>query len=388
MLFDTEDEEDLFEVDNDPEELVDASFQVVAARAQADLIGHKEIEKNLLDLFASKRHPHAIIFAGPNGVGKSTMAFRLARYLLKTSEDEYNETMMGSSLFGAPTKEIAKDLSVAANDQVFSKVAASGHPDLLTIERLYDEKKDRRKTEVTVDEIRKIAPFMRKTPAIDGGWRIVIVDDADTMNRNSQNSILKILEEPPEKSLLILVTHRIGALLPTILSRASVQSFYPLSEQEIKTFLARSNPKLQGDNLDLVIDIAEGSLGRSLTLANSENFEVIAQTLDLLTAWPSLDWTKIQYFADSLGKGATPGSQQAFQECLLWLSGSILKSKASDKPVFKAFDRFSSLANQVSLAGWLQICDLLREHFTRVQVGTLDKKFMVMGAFTIFENNA
>jgi hypothetical protein len=72
---------------------------------------------------------------------------------------------------------------------------------------------------------------------------------------------------------------------------------------------------------------------------------------------------------------------------LLWFAGSILKSKASGNPAFKAFDRFSRLSNEVSLAGWLQICDLLREHFTRVQIGNLDKKFMVMGAYTVFENN-
>lgn len=386
MLFD--DFEDEIDEDNDyTDDAEELSGELPEPRAQSALIGHSDIEKKLLDLFKSGRHPHAIIFAGPQGVGKATMAFRLARYLLKSSEDEYNNALAGPSMFG-DEPVVAKDLNVDSKDQVFSKVAAGGHPDLLTIERLYDEKKDRRKTEVSVDEIRKIAPFMRKTPAIDGGWRIVIVDDADTMNRNSQNSILKILEEPPEKSLLILVTHRLGALLPTILSRASVQNFYPLEPQILKDFLSRVNSRLLTEDKDLVISMAEGSLGRSVDYADEKNLAVITQAFQLLSSWPKLDWVKIQYFADTLGKGATPEAQAALQDSLLWLSSSLLKAKAAGTAIPSGLERFSTLWQEVSLAGWLQICDTLKDHFTRIQTGNLDKRFMVMGAFTIFETHA
>ncbi len=386
MLFD-ELEEELFDAHDDgaDEEAEEAvSGELPPPRAQSELIGHADIEKKLLNLFESKRHPHAIIFAGPQGIGKSTMAFRLARYLLKTSEDANDP--QGFDMFGGPP-EPAKNLHVDVKDQVFSKVAAGGHPDLLTIERLYDEKKDRRKAEVSVEEIRRIAPFMRKTPAVDGGWRIVIVDDADTMNRNSQNSILKILEEPPEKSLIILITHRLGALLPTILSRASVENFYPLDNNLLKDTLSRVNPKLSADNRDLVISMAEGSLGRALEYADDKNLAVIAQSFELLAEWPRLDWTKIQYFSDTMGRGATDESQHSFQDGLMWLAGSLLKAKAANRAVPVGLERFSGIMADVSLAGWLQICDTLNQHFTRVQTGNLDKKFMVMGAFMVFENN-
>ncbi len=385
MLFDDFEEE----FDDDDEFTPDTTqelFENPEPRAQHLLIGHADIEKKLLDLFQSGRNPHAIIFAGPQGIGKATMAFRLARYLLKSAEDETNNSLLGPSMFGDEA-DIAKDLNVDAKDQVFSKVAAGGHPDLLTIERLYDDKKDRRKTEVSVDEVRKIAPFMRKTPAIDGGWRIVIVDDADTMNRNSQNSILKILEEPPEKSLLILVTHRPGALLPTIFSRSSLINFYPLDEKLLIDFLSRVNPRLDKDDKELVINMAEGSLGRAIGYADDKNMEVIKQTFELLKDWPKLDWVKIQYFSETMGKGATPEAQAAFQDYLLWLSASLLKAKATGLPVSPALKAFSCMGEEVSLARWLQICDTLKEHFTRIHTGNLDKRFAVMGAFTIFENN-
>lgn len=385
MLFDdfedeVEEDEDFHE---DPEVV---SESLPEPRGQSILIGHSDIEKKLLDLFQGKRHPHAIIFSGSEGIGKATMAFRLARYLLKSSEDEYNNALMGPSMFG-DEPVAAKDLFVDPKDPVFSKVAAGGHPDLLTIERLYDEKKDRRKTEISVDEIRKIAPFMRKTPAVDGGWRIVIVDDADTMNRNSQNSILKILEEPPEKSLLILVTHRLGALLPTILSRSSVQNFYSLENQLLKDFLAKINPKLLTENKDLIVKMAEGSLGRTVDYADDTNMAVIGQSFDLLADWPEFDWSRIQYFADTVAKGSTQEAQKSFSDGLLWLSSSLLKAKASGSSIPSGMERFSRISREVSLAGWLQICDSLREHFTRVQIGSLDKKFMVMGAYMVFENN-
>lgn len=387
MLFD-EMEEELFEADDDNIEVEETiSGELPQPRVQTDLIGHADIERYLLKLFSGNRHPHAIIFAGPIGIGKSTMAFRLARYLLKTSEDEYNEAAMGSGLFG-DTKDPAPNLYVEAKDPVASKVASAGHPDFLTIERLYDEKKDRRKTEVSVDEIRRIAPFMRKTPAVDGGWRIVVVDDADTMNRNSQNSILKILEEPPEKSLLILITHRLGALLPTILSRASVLNFYPLEDRLLMDALGKINSSLTPDERNLVVAMAQGSLGGALLYAEQKNSDVILQSYSLLADFPKFDWTKIQLFADTLGKGATTEVQQSFQDGLLWLAQTALKTKAADSALPIPLEPYRSLYEKVSLAGWLQICDSLTEHFTRIHTGNLDKRFMVMGAYMVFENNA
>ena len=386
MLFDDE-EDNLFDDDLiDIEETDTVMGDMPAPRAQHALSGHSDIEQKLLNLFQSGRHPHALIFSGPSGIGKATMAFRLARFLLKQAEDEYNEQMMGAGLFG-DEKQPPQNLHVDPKDPVFGKVAAGGHPDLLTIERLYDDKKDRRKTEVSVDEIRKIAPFMRKTPAIEGGWRIVIVDDADTMNRSSQNSILKILEEPPTKSLIILVTHRLGALLPTILSRASVINFYPLSDDVLTEFLTRINPKLLAEHKTMIVNMAEGSLGRAIDYADDKNFPIITQSLDILAKLPKFDWNSIQHFADNLGRGATPEMQKSFQDVLVWFSSSFAMSAATGRDLPPALKPAARLLSEVSLAGWLQICDRLNEHFTRVQTGNLDKRYMVMGAFTVFENN-
>src|SRR4029077_13207291 len=109
-------------------------------------------------------------------------------------------------------------LAVAPESGVFRRVAAAGHADLLTVERAYDPRRRRLRSEIVVDDTRAIAAFLRLTPA-EGGWRVVVVDGADEMNRNAANALLKILEEPPSRALLLLVAHSPGRLLPTIRSR-------------------------------------------------------------------------------------------------------------------------------------------------------------------------
>ena len=150
--------------------------------------------------------PHAVLMTGPRGIGKATLAYRFARFVLthgatgRTAPDCRRMT----SLAGHP-----------ADCGVFRRVASGGHADLLAVERAYDPRRRRLRSEIVVDDTREIAAFLRLTAA-EGGWRVVIVDGADEMNRNAANALLKILEEPPRHALLLLVAHSPGRLLPTI----------------------------------------------------------------------------------------------------------------------------------------------------------------------------
>src|SRR4029077_16302490 len=122
----------------------------------------------------------------------------------------------------------AEGLAIAPDSGAFRRVASGGHGDLLTVERAYALRRRRLRGEIIVDNTREIGAFLRLTPA-EGGWRVVIVDGADEMNRNAANSLLKILEEPPRRTLLVLVAHSVGLLLPTIRSRCRHISLPPLS---------------------------------------------------------------------------------------------------------------------------------------------------------------
>lgn len=371
MLFDDmEDDDDKMFDDMDASDLVDApaeSTEIPVPRATATLIGHRAIEQQLLHMLDHHRFPHGLIFSGLEGVGKSVMAYRLARYLF--SKDGKADDTLG--LFGdAP--EPATSLYIPPTDPVFARVASGGNADLLLIERPFDEKTGRFKGSVPVEEIRKIAPFMRKTASQQDGWRIVIVDDADTMTRSSQNSLLKILEEPPEKALLILIAHRAGALLPTIYSRCVHIPFAPLSDDDIRGALAG---RCAADKIPLMVSMAEGSLGAALEYADDQHADVIAQTIALLQDGQRLRWNEIQTFADFFGTKGNDDSQRIFKETLLWVASGVVRNKIS------GFDGLKS----APLARKLKIYDDLRAHFDRCQLGNLDKRFLIIGAYMVFE---
>ena len=136
-------------------------------------------------------------------------------------------------MFGAPV-DGEPGLAVSPESGVFRRVAAGGHADLLTVERAFDPRRKRLRNEIVVDDVREIGTFLHLTAA-EGGWRVVIVDGADAMNRNAGNALLKILEEPPQRALLLIVAHSPGRLLPTIRSRCRQMKLSPLPAASVRT---------------------------------------------------------------------------------------------------------------------------------------------------------
>lgn len=381
MLFDNIDDEDhkIF-LDEEDENLFDLPPQSSAPpadmptpRATEILIGHTSIEQQLLYMLDHHRFPHGFIFSGLEGVGKSVMAYRLARYLFsKDHKSEDSSGLFGETLARPSSPTPSSSLYTSPTDPVFARVASGGNPDLLLIERPFDEKTGRIRGSLPVEEIRKIAPFMRKTASVESGWRIVIVDDADTMTRSSQNSLLKILEEPPEKALLILIAHRAGALLPTIYSRCVHIPFAPLPDDDIRRSLLGRCPDHQ---IPLIISMAEGSLGAALEYADGQHADLIGQAIGLLQDGQGLRWNDIQIFADFFGNKGNDDSQRIFKETMLWVASGIVRNKIN------GFDRLKS----APLGRKLKIHDDLRIHFDKCQSGNLDKRFLIMGAYMVFE---
>ena len=360
ILFDEPDSSDLMDVPAEAEE-------IPVPRATTNLLGHAEIEKQLLSMLDGGRFPHGLIFSGMEGIGKSVMAYRLARFLF--AQDEKQDDTF--SMFGdAP--EPATSLYVSPTDPVFSRVVSGGNADLMIVERPLDEKTGLIKGSVPVDEIRKIAPFMRKTASVENGWRIVILDDADTMTRQSQNSLLKILEEPPEKSLLILVAHRAGALLPTIYSRCIHIPFAPLSDDVMK---AAISSRCATDKIPLILSMAEGSLGAAYEYTEDQNADLISQTIGLLNDGQKLRWSDIQIFADFFGNKGNEDAQRIFRETMLWLASGLIRNRVAGFDALKA----------QSMAKKIKIYDDLRAHFDRCMLGNLDKRFLIIGAYMAFE---
>lgn len=348
---------------------------------------HETVEQDLLKWYQSDRMPHALIFSGIKGIGKATMAYRIARFLLKEGAEE----LAGESLFGdAPLP--SENLNISSDHNIFKKVASGGHPDMMVIERQFDDKKNRLKAGLEVDQIRKVAPFMRMT-ASSGKWRIVIIDDADTMNRNSQNGILKILEEPPENSLIILVTHNLGSLIPTIRSRCRLVNFHPLDTQTVTSLLKKGlNDDLPSNEKDMLAKLAEGSIGRAMEYALEENISTLRKLAEIINEWPNQGkhFNRLDIFALSelVSQNGKEHAFQTMQQSLNWLLGKMTRACITgtlELPPPYDETKLLQRTKHNSLASWVEICDKLKEHFINADKGNLDKRQITLDAFRILE---
>ena len=347
-------------------------------------LGHEQVETKLLDLINSGNMPHAVIFSGPVGIGKSTMAFRLARYLLKHGTADSAQ----DSLFGDAPLE-ATNLNVAADDPVFTKVAAGGHPDLLTLEYSLEPKKVGKQADIDVYTARKVAPFLRMTSA-DGGWRVVIIDNADRLNRNAQNALLKILEEPPSNALLVLVTHRLGAMIPTIRSRCRTINFEPLKEDALSQLMKQEiGNTISRDDQALLSAITGGSMGLAQKFVETGGLETTQTILGLLERWPDFNKVEIHHLAESAGRQGQDAAFDNIERVFLWIAEQIIFTKAKGEgavpsaPLDKGF--ITSMSNAYALPKWLEIFENLKAHFTQARFSNLDKKQAVLHAFNLIK---
>ncbi|MGE0420318.1 MAG: DNA polymerase III subunit delta', partial [Acetobacteraceae bacterium] len=241
-------------------------------RANLNLFGHEAAEATLLDAIQGGRMHHAWLITGPEGVGKATLAYRFARRLLAGRPTEFS-------------------LTVPPTHPVFRRVAAGSHADLMTVERGINEKTKRMRTQIAVEDVRRINTFMALTPA-EGGWRVAIVDGADEMNQASSNALLKILEEPPARAILLLTCSAPGRLPATIRSRCRRLRLNPLDDAAMACALSDILPDMTEEERGRLLTLAEGSPGRALLMAEEEGVKLAAMVDKLLADLPNLPPTR------------------------------------------------------------------------------------------------
>ena len=234
------------------------------------LFGHDAAEAAFLDAFTSGRMHHAWLITGPKGIGKATLAWRIARFLLATPMEA------ADALFAAPPPET---LDISPDHPVAHRIHALSEPGLFLLRRPWDRDRKRLKTAITVDEVRKLTDFFGLS-AGGNGRRVVIVDAAEEMNQNAANALLKMLEEPPQNAVLLLVSHRPSRLLPTIRSRCRTLPLAPLPPDAMASALHQAG--IEADDSAALAELAAGSVGEAVALIGQEGLTLYAEIMALV----------------------------------------------------------------------------------------------------------
>ncbi|GAB3131263.1 DNA polymerase III subunit delta' [Novispirillum itersonii] len=336
------------------------------------LLGHADAEHQVLDAWNAGRMHHAWLITGPRGIGKATFAYRVARFVLSQGDGP-------SGLFGPPDT-----LDIPPESPAFRQIAQGAHGDFRVVERQWDEKKKRFRGEIIVDSVRGVGEFLAMTA---GGWKVVLVDAADEMNRNAANAILKVLEEPSKRSLLLLLAHNPARLLPTIRSRCRHLALRPPSEADALTLLARARPDLPRDDAEAMLRLSDGSIGRALELADEGGLQHYHAMITLLRSLPKLDGMALHAFADKVSR-----SEETFTITadLLqwWLARAIAAGGRRQEPVEiipgeNGLTR--SLLAAAPLDRWVEVWEKIGHLFERTGAVALDKKTVLLSVFAQIE---
>ena len=291
----------------------DEDADVLSPRQTSVLFGHTEAENALLDSYRQGRIPHAWLIGGPPGIGKATLAYRLARFVLAHPDPN------------APEVQNAKSLGVEPDHPVARRVAAQAQADLLVLERVINEQTGKLYTVIRVDDVRRTVSFFGSTAGA-GGWRIAIVDAVDDLQREGANALLKVLEEPPERTLLLLISHAPGRELATIRSRCRRLLLRPLEPADVARAVAAASGR-RADEAEVreAAAASDGSVARALRLLDGSALALRQKVLDLFAQLPDPDPRALHALGDALG-GNEPQTLATFMDMVDgWLSTRLTR---------------------------------------------------------------
>lgn len=350
----------------------DQSAEIAHPRETTSLVGHERAEAAFLEAYRGGRLPHAWLIAGPRGIGKATLAYRFARFVLSQ-----------------PSAENVESLAIPTTSQAFQRVAAGSHGDLMAIERAADEKSGRLRAEIVVDDVRKLHHFFTMTSA-ETPWRIAVVDSADEMNRNAANALLKLLEEPPARGLLLLVAHTPGRLLPTIRSRCRRLDLRPLSIEAVSDVIGLRRPDIHGAERLALAHLSGGSPGRALEIAASGGMDFYHDLTAHLERLPNLDIPALYGFADRLADRGNEGLFRTFASLLEdWFYRLILAASAGPNALGEGHEvderdkaLMARFAKAKPVDRWLALREELIALFAQAEGLKLDQRQVVIDCFT------
>ncbi|MFT3730806.1 MAG: DNA polymerase III subunit delta' [Hyphomicrobium sp.] len=342
------------------------------------LYGQEAAQAVFAEALASGRMHHAWLLAGPAGIGKATLAYQVARAALAQPDER--------DLFG-------QGLAIEPQSRTDRQVLALSHPSLLVVRRTYDPKTKRFSQIIPVDEVRRLKNFLALS-AGEEGRRVVIVDSADDLNQNAANALLKSLEEPPGRTIFLLVTSAPGRLLATIRSRCRVITMEPLSASDLKRAAAQAltaveKPLPDDVEWDKLLPLAGGSVGRALTLLGGGGLALQARIDQILGGLPKLDLRAVHGLADELQSPLQDAKFQLFMDLLQSSLGRLISAAATGEGAARDIELGRRLTGADGGAGRLATFAELWETLARDKADTvtlnLDRKSFILGSFARLE---
>ncbi|HEX8164983.1 MAG TPA: DNA polymerase III subunit delta' [Beijerinckiaceae bacterium] len=323
-------------------------------REQAALFGHAEAEAAFLDGVRSRRLHHAWLIGGPEGIGKATLAYRVARFLLA---------------HGGTVPPGATTLAVDPQNPAARQVAARSHPDLAVVRRGLRKDGKGYSQEIGVDHVRRALDLFAST-AGRGGYRVCMVDAADDLNASSGNALLKVIEEPPPRSVFLVVSHAPQRLLPTIRSRCRKLQLRPLSEPDLLAVIRSLGPPWADTpeaDLSRAAALAEGSVRRAIEMLDEDKAAIVAGTEALLSELPRLDMRRVVQLAEKVSPRGTEGDLKlALDTAMAWVSKG-LEARAAAGPA--------------RLAPLVEVCEKVARAAREAEIYNLDKRPVVIALF-------
>lgn len=323
----------------------------IIPRNNAYLLGFEEEEKFLLEAWKNNTLHNSWLFSGIEGIGKATLAYKFARFILSADHNQ---------------KEKYTSLDVGENSVIFKLVANNSHPDMKIIERDYTET-DRKKiiksikdgeqmsneelkglkksAFIRIDDVRTINEFLSKRSGNDG-WRVVIVDSIDDMNSASANAILKVLEEPPYKTLMLLISHNPNRLLPTIKSRCAKLNLRPLQENIVASLLRRYRPNLGEKEVKSLAAICSGSIGKAIAYADNDALNVYERLNKIIYAGSSFKTADVLDFAGAYS--SDEDSYDLVRELILKFIAENIRQTSNKEEFSLCWDESIKIFNETS----------------------------------------
>jgi DNA polymerase-3 subunit delta' len=328
------------------------------------LFGHEAALSEFNDARRSGRMHHAWLLVGPEGIGKATLAYRLARSVLAEGD-------RGGEGEAADREH-----------PVFRKVAALSHPNLLLIRRSWIEKSKRYSQWIGVEEVRRLRAFLGHS-AGEGGWRVVIVDRADELNQNAANALLKALEEPPPKTVFLLISSAEGRLPVTIRSRARTLRVTALGEEDleraVRAALARDGHEADAKTLAMALALSQGSVRRALELVSSAGIELYGEIVAALAALPEIDGPRLHRQVERLAGPGDTERLDLYLALLLGLIERLIRFAATGEGATQEQQKLAKrLVSPANLADWAEAWEAISEARSEAFALNLDRGLLVL----------